>query len=385
MHVDSLPLSPSDETLDQYRPEVTAFALHLDTSHLLQSSPGTIHTALNGYDLIDSFIEYSAGQVDTLKEYIQALEEAPLDVQAAESHERRFNETITSLHYWELEHQTWELFGLLTAHRLDASVLDPTPRELSLNHYSSDLHVKQHLIDSEPAYKELTLVRQWLYKYAPNPAEKVLEAAGEYRGDRGWMYTKERIKSEKRQRALGKQLVAFSGGAFSSGFGGAAKGRNIVTELDPDAPTRQKKHLEEEDEKWDALLMKLLWAFIRKGDISGARELCEDAGQWWRAAVLIGGEEAWDPAVEGKRAEEISCRSVPDKLRGNKRRELWRRMCFAVARQKGGEDYEKAVYGVLCGDVDSVRFPFVSPLFCSLTFAGDSRLHFVGGSPFCPR
>jgi nuclear pore complex protein Nup107 len=41
-------------------------------------------------------------------------------------------------------------------------------------------------------------------------------------------------------------------------------------------------------------------------------------------------------------------------VKGNRRRELWKRMCYALARRRGGDKYEKASYGILCGDVESV-------------------------------
>jgi nuclear pore complex protein Nup107 len=34
---------------------------------------------------------------------------------------------------------------------------------------------------------------------------------------------------------------------------------------------------------------------------------------------------------------------------------LWRRMCYALARKGGGDEYERAVYGILSGDIQSVE------------------------------
>lgn len=34
---------------------------------------------------------------------------------------------------------------------------------------------------------------------------------------------------------------------------------------------------------------------------------------------------------------------------------LWRRMCFDLARKSGGDRYERAVYGILSGDISSVE------------------------------
>ena len=100
--------------------------------------------------------------------------------------------------------------------------------------------------------------------------------------------------------------------------------------------------------------MKLVWGFLRKGQTEDARELCEDAGEFWRAASLTGGEDAWDPQVDGPKGDEDDGEI---RVTGNRKRELWKRMCFALARKPGGEEYEKAVYGLLAGDVESVSIP----------------------------
>ncbi|KAL7275406.1 Nucleoporin nup84 [Rhizina undulata] len=63
---------------------------------------------------------------------------------------------------------------------------------------------------------------------------------------------------------------------------GKEKGRDLVTGLDPDAPTRQGRQIEEEDEDEERFLMRIVWAFVRKGDIRGARDLCEEVGYLWR-------------------------------------------------------------------------------------------------------
>ena len=102
--------------------------------------------------------------------------------------------------------------------------------------------------------------------------------------------------------------------------------------------------------------MKLIWGFLRKGELHNALDLCEDAGEFWRAASLSGGIDAWDVRVDGPHpggdgSEEELC------VTGNRRRELWKRMCYAVARRRGGDGYEQAVYGTLCGDIESVSVP----------------------------
>ncbi|GAB4820101.1 hypothetical protein N2152v2_007147 [Parachlorella kessleri] len=82
------------------------------------------------------------------------------------------------------------------------------------------------------------------------------------------------------------------GGAFGGGAGGArdagGAGALLVSELDPDAPTRQRRRLDSENAKGEEMLTAHLWKLVRAGRVSAARQLCEDVGQPWRAASLAG-------------------------------------------------------------------------------------------------
>lgn len=210
------------------------------------------------------------------------------------------------------------------------------------------------MFESDTEFAELNIILRWLRRYSPEITIDDIYQDDNYRSDRGWMYTKENIKSQKRKRPGKHQPVTNSFTKNSVSLG-------LVTELDPDAPTRQRGRLENEDIAWETYFLKLLWGFIRKGQFSEARDLCVDAGESWRAASIAGGRHSWDPKIDGHRAilgveEEEMFSEVgedPNSVKGNRNRELWKRMCWAIARGAGGQIHEKAVYGVLCGDVES--------------------------------
>jgi nuclear pore complex protein Nup107 len=331
-----------------YYPELLAFALRLEQSKILHMPQDLKEdqTPPSGYDLISRLQDFAAHHIGDMAHAVENLtnsspgnaRNAELDLMASE------------LRYWEMEHQTWKLFGSLMMHRLGAS---ENPKDVPLDivndRFTSNGRIRDHLYENDPIFRELVLVLRWLQDYAPEPTIDDLETDGMYRGDRGWMYTKEKLKSNKRLHP-GKQLSLF-GVSARTRFMPPTSTRNLVTELDPDAPVRQQRQLEAEDEGWERYLMKLIWAFLRRGDLTSAQELCEDAGELWRAVSLGGGDDAWDSRIDGGRDGEDG---EEDDVVGNRRRELWRRMCFAIAHRRGGEDYEKAVYGILCGDVESV-------------------------------
>ncbi|KAG0133595.1 hypothetical protein HOY82DRAFT_556132 [Tuber indicum] len=336
------PGAPDGGIFDQEWPEVDAFAIALNSSNLLQSAdPNSAQAATSGYDLIERFKNVSGAQLD--------------EVKAAHMPELSHESTSDVVH-WELEHQTWELFGTLSSHRLEGRIQSQDlPAELANNKYTSNQRLRQHLRETDAKFREWCLILQWLCAYAPDPSD-LFDNIEELGGKGGWMYTKESLKAEKRLRGRrGKASLVFGS------LGGGRSG-NKITELDPDAPSRQRKQLENEDEESERFLFRAIWVFLRKGDLKGAKDLCAEMGEFWRAASLDGGEEAWDPMVDGQRFDnqsdeesmDMSENSQPEGVTGNRRRELWKRMCYAIAHRSGAEDWEKAVYGTLCGDFESV-------------------------------
>ncbi|KAA8894089.1 nuclear pore protein 84/107 [Sphaerosporella brunnea] len=335
---------------DLFTHEFTAFANRLDDSELLRNtglSPAEMAPA--AWDLLEAFQTFVTEHIEESAQMVESIE-ANVEDTSDPQYEQELNGTRATLQYWELEHQTWELFGALVSERLVPGVGERAlPRQLAKDKFACDARIRAHFFETDPSYREMTIILEWLRRYAPQPSADEIEHDSNYRGNSGWMYTKEKIKAGKRL-GRGKQLSLLGGTAINA-FLPAGATQNTVTELDPDAPSRQDRRLEEEDEAWEHYLMKLLWKFLRKGLFDDAKELCEDAGEFWRAASLGGGEDAWDPKIDGVREDKDG---VDLRVKGNRRRELWKRMCYALAHQKGGDEYEKAVYGVLCGDVESV-------------------------------
>jgi nuclear pore complex protein Nup107 len=157
--------------------------------------------------------------------------------------------------------------------------------------------------DDNHSLAETKLILSWLTDNGPRTTEP------EYIQANRWFITRENIKMRK---VTGRQHQD-----------------PIVSELDPDAPLRQGKGLMAEDEENERKLLKQVFAYLRIGDVKGAQQVCRDSNNPWRAASLSGIKK--------------------DVLNQN-----WRRMCFQLARQPQVSRYERAVYGVVCGDLDSV-------------------------------
>lgn len=148
---------------------------------------------------------------------------------------------------------------------------------------------------------------------------------------------------------------------------------NLVTELDPDASTRQGKPLHPANVEDEARLHAALFRLLRAGRLRAAWELCRHVGQPWRAASM-GAASGWGPAPVGAAAaadaEEQSLAGPAAELDAlaaeldgadPQRRALWKWACGRVAAEAAaqGAAAEAAVYGVLAGDPSRV-LPLVS-------------------------
>uniref|UniRef100_A0AAR2LXV5 Nuclear pore complex protein n=1 Tax=Pygocentrus nattereri TaxID=42514 RepID=A0AAR2LXV5_PYGNA len=120
--------------------------------------------------------------------------------------------------------------------------------------------------------------------------------------------------------------------------------RPLVTELDPDAPIRQKRPLADLDREDDARLLRFLFTLIRAGMTDDAQRLCKRCGQAWRAATLEGWKLYHDPNINGGGAE-------LQPVEGNPQRCVWKVCCWRMAEEEQFNRYERAIYAVLSGNL----------------------------------
>ena len=113
--------------------------------------------------------------------------------------------------------------------------------------------------------------------------------------------------------------------------------------LDPDWPARPGAVLEDADEQKDRWLMSAVWKLIRAGRTEnesdnrpGIKQWCEQYGQPWRAASLLGGTIFGTTGKVGEPG-------------GNTCRNLWKNMCWEISQSTNCEE-EAAVYAALAGN-----------------------------------
>lgn len=118
---------------------------------------------------------------------------------------------------------------------------------------------------------------------------------------------------------------------------------------DPDALTRDGTKLSEQNQNAERDLLKTVWEHVRRGHMQDAKEACVKAGEHWRAESIGGGELYTElPEFSGLDT------GRPHGPQGNKSRSLWKGTCYALANDTSADQYERAIYGALSGDVNTV-------------------------------
>jgi nuclear pore complex protein Nup107 len=284
--------------------------------------------------------------------------------------EQCFQTSVEDLKRWEDEEQTWDLLGrmLQVEYPIPFSESEnselgqgfPRPQKDPTVHlYSSEKELwTRFLAEDDLAWERHTVV-EWLRKCADGSGEEgEIDAAIkdlEVDADRGaglwahsWLYTKEAIKRQKRLRSWPQPLDPNAPGLDTSILV-ADQSKGLVTQLDPDAITRQARALEEKDQYFERAMWLACWEMIRRGKSwDFVREWCRDRVEGWRAVIMLG-----DPRLAGQ---------ADDGSGGNtsltahwQSRALWRKTCAIAAKNGGVDKYENAVYGALSGYLPSTK------------------------------
>lgn len=260
--------------------------------------------------------------------------------------------TLEDLERWEQEAQTWDLLRRLVQHRFPPPDSEKQIRkpQRKLHRYSTEREVWEEFMETDDLALERRIVLQWLKDTAEETGEDIdvlvhdLQQNAE-RGDiiaHGWIHTKAAIKNQKRIHTWPHALDPSSPEVQRVHLNSTGT-EPLITQLDPDAMTRQGRKLEAQDEYFERAIWLGCYEMLRRGkNASEIREWCMDRTEVWRAVSMSalpdeklenGDDETEDPA------------SII----------LWRRMCFSLAHKRGGDEYERAVYGILSGDISSVE------------------------------
>ena len=268
--------------------------------------------------------------------------------------------TVEDLKYWEEEEQTWDLLGLMLqveypAHEAVSSKRDQganliRPSKGAQTHrYSAERDLWNSFLANDDQAWERHTVLEWLKKCADRSGQTIEQAVEtlESQADRGqglwahsWLYTKEAIKGQKRLRSCTTALDPDEPGLEKTLLT-SGKTRVLVTQLDPDAITRQGRSLEKQDLSFERAIWLACWEMLRRGkDWNFIREWCQERVEIWRATTMRG-----DP--RGSLLQRPSAADSQSQV-------LWRKTCAYAAKEGGIDEYETAVYGLLSGYLPAV-------------------------------
>ena len=256
-----------------------------------------------------------------------------------------------------LEANTWALLQSLYLQRTSpgssgpSGSTDPSSSSSSGDSftYTPPLTLVQNAIAKDSALGELSIVKDWLCETAYTLGTGVHPA--EVR--KGYQpYTKNKLKQAIRTSTSGK--------------GKATTGSELVTSLDPDATNRtdgsdsKRQVLDSEDANYEKALLRTLWEYVRVGELDQAIDMCRQSDVSWRAASLSGGKLYEDDvlaraaASAGGDMEILQSEGEERFIQGNLRRKLWKTTCRALAGSEHLDQYEKALYGAIAGEQESV-------------------------------
>ncbi|XP_046992002.1 nuclear pore complex protein Nup107 [Schistocerca americana] len=248
---------------------------------------------------------------------------------------KRSKLSVEELSWLTAERNTWRLVYCLYQNRLSSHEREMKvgpPRKLS------EKEIAEQLFENDPVIREYQLVVDWLEQNAAddNVEDRNKAVMIHYFTDKtvNWENTIHCLQNKE-------QDIPYSGP------------EDLVTEIDPDAPFRQKKKLHPLDEKDDSRLEMVMFNRIRSGCLDEAQLLCRQCGCFWRAVLLEGWRLYHDPNYDETPVDD---ETVTEKkpTEGNYRRDLWKLMTWQTIETKQLRPYMNGVLGAFCGHLKSL-------------------------------
>ncbi|KAJ9157306.1 Nucleoporin NUP84 [Pleurostoma richardsiae] len=331
--------------------EVEVFAKWLDECTLAHGgTPSEKRTRV--FKLVNNYYGYTQDKANMLRKRqrleksagggawdLARTEQNDMDLDETDE-ERQYMDQSDELRKWESEAQTWDLLRRLLPLRYSDGADAKRSSKPGTTPQTRQKYWDEFML-SDSVAKERKAVLEWLQSNASTGPD-IDELVKEYqqkadRGDivaMGWLHTKTSIKMHKRMGAsshvLGPQSPAVADFQY-------------VTQLDPDVMTRQGRKLDPHDEYFERAIWLGCFQLLRRGrSMKEIRDWCLERTEAWRAATISALPLSNPDDEEQPDFDPVST-------------VLWRRMCYALVKQGGSDDLERAVYGVLSGDIASVE------------------------------
>ncbi|XP_032220612.2 nuclear pore complex protein Nup107 isoform X2 [Nematostella vectensis] len=270
------------------------------------------------FNLVSSYEQACQKQVDDLNKLVRE----------ANAHKKSFAKKVDILDSVTQECYTWKLIGCLFSDRLQNTDINEDTVDMSVVRKNwSEKMIVNSLYERDSSVRQSQLVVDWLEHNAEHWMEVVLQMDN-------MEYCSESVCWENTLHEL------------QHGRSRPGSLRPIVSEMDPDAPVRQRRPLADLDMEDEARLLRYLFVCIRAGKFEEAQRLCIESGQSWRAATLEGWKLYHDSNMEG-----VADNGKLQEIEGNPNRDIWKAMTWNMASEDKFSLYEKAMYAVYCGNL----------------------------------
>ncbi|XP_028663120.2 nuclear pore complex protein Nup107 [Erpetoichthys calabaricus] len=294
---------------------------------LKEEDPGEAASVSMFASFLQSYLKHSSSTIfDLLGKYETVCEEQvnmlkKIVTRTTPGHQK-FSKTASLL--WLLQHETvtWRLLASLYRDRIHSALEDDIMVDVAIPTESEKL-IMENLFQRDSIVRQSQLVVDWLENIAKDEVGDFSDNIEFYAKSVYWENTLHSLK----QRSMSH----------------AGYSRPLVTELDPDAPFRQKMPLADLDREDEGRLLKYLFTLIRAGMTDEAQRLCKRCGQAWRAATLEGWKLYHDPNIGG--GMELQT------VEGNPHRIIWKACCWRMAEDEMFNRYERAIYAALSGNL----------------------------------
>ncbi|XP_033126443.1 nuclear pore complex protein Nup107-like isoform X2 [Anneissia japonica] len=328
------PLRPPTTSLESMTPgAMTEDVTLTNVNLLLEDDPGMSATAGLFEDFMKSFRMFSS-PTDVFRlvaEYEKLCSEQVTMlnklVKKANPGQNKFSKTVEVLNLLDQEKCTWRLLGSLYQDRQqymeDEENMDTGMDILR----KSEQEISNSLFARNSSLRQSQIVVDWLERNAVDQIQDYYENVEFYSQSVCWENT---LHSLQQKTA-----------------GVSRSDRNLVSQMDPDAPIRENKPLAELDREDEARLLKNLFAKIRAGQLEDAQRLCKKCGQAWRAATLEGWKLYHDSNMKASSGNIAS-------IEGNPNRDIWKATAWRMSQDERFHPYERAIAAVFSGNLKEV-------------------------------
>ncbi|TRY97188.1 hypothetical protein DNTS_015794 [Danionella cerebrum] len=321
----SLYLSPLSGLVD------TSFTDDVNKSALMltEEDPGEADSVSLFPDFLQSYQRHASSAIFDLLEEYEALCQDKVSVlqklvQRSAPGQQKSSKTFSICWLLQQELVTWRLITSLYRDRIQTVMEEDIMMDITMPSESEKAVIEQ-FFQKDSVVRQSQLVVDWLESIAKDEIGDFSDNIEYYAKSVYWENTLHTLKLRRTQ----------SSGNLS---------RPLVTELDPDAPIRQKRPLADLDREDDSRLLKNLFNLIRAGMMDEAQRLCKRCGQSWRAATLEGWKLYHDPNINGGVGE-------LQPVEGNPQRIIWKVCLWRMTEEEHFNKYERAIYAALSGNL----------------------------------